>query len=101
MYILGLPEMIYPVGLFGIDICSKGLCDRLDSAFGTAVYLLVKGGRWQEVNIEGFVEFSKEIGDNLGTSIGDDFLGYSMIAVDLTYECSDDISGCIFLFHWH
>ena len=101
MYIFGLPEMVYPVGLFGIDIGSEGLCDRLDCSFGTVVCLLVKGGRWHEVDIEGFVEFSKEIRDTLGSSIRDDFLGYSMIAVDLTYECVDDISGCVFLFHRH
>ena len=101
MCIHGFPEMVYPVGLFGIDVCSKGLCDRLDSAFGTTVCLLVKGGRWHEVNIEGFVEFSKEIGDKRGSSIRDDFLGYLMIAVDLTYECVDNISGCVFLFHRH
>ena len=99
MCILGLPEMVYPVGLFGIDICSKGRCDRLDSAFGTAVCLLVKGGRWYEVNIEGIIEFSKEIRDILGSSIRNDFLGYSIIVVDLTYKYIDDITGCIFLFH--
>ena len=101
MCILGLPEMVCPVSLFGVDICSGGLCDRLDCAFGTAICLLVKGGRCHEVNIESFVEFSKEVGDNLGSSIRDDFLGYSMMAVDLTYECIDDISGCVFLFHRH
>ena len=86
MCILGLPEMVYPVDLFGIDIYSEGLCDRPDSAFGTAICLLVKGGRWHEVNIESFVEFSKEIGDKLGSSIRDDFLGYSVIVIHLTYE---------------
>ena len=101
MYILGLPEMVYPVGLFGIDIGSEGLHDCLDGAFCTAVCLLVKGCQWHEVNIESFVEFSKEIGDKLGSSIRDDFLRYSMIAVDLTYECFDDILGCVFLFHRH
>ena len=44
MCILGLPEVVYPVGLFGIYICSEGLCDRFDGTFGTAVCLLVKGG---------------------------------------------------------
>ena len=101
MYVLGLPEVVYPVGLFGINIGSEGLCDRLDGAFGTVVCLLVKGGRWHKVNIESFVEFSKEIGDNLRSSIRDDFLGYSVIVVDLTYECIDNISGCLFLFHRH
>ena len=101
MCVLGLPEMVYPVSLFGIHIGSQGLCNRLDGAFCATVCLLVKSGRWHKVNIEGFVEFSKEIGDNLGSSIRDDFLGYSMIAVDLTYECIDDISGCVFLFHRH
>ena len=101
MGVLSLPEVVYPVGLFGIDIGSEGLCNRFDGAFGTAVCLLVKCGRWHEVNIESFVEFSKEIGDKLGSSIRDDFLGYSVIAVDLTYECIDDISGCVFLFHRH
>ena len=46
MCVLCLPEVVYPVGLFGIDVCSEGLCDRLDGAFCTAVCLLVKGGRW-------------------------------------------------------
>ena len=101
MGVLGLPEVVYPVGLFGIDIGSEGLCDRFDGAFCTAVCLLIKGGRWHEVNIEGFVEFSKEIGYKLGSSIRDDFLGYSVVAVDLTYECIDDVSGCVFLFHRH
>ena len=101
MYILGLPEVVSQVGLFGIEICSESLCNCLNCAFCAAVCLQVKGGRWHEVNIESFVEFSKEIGDKLGSSIRDDFLGYSMIAVDLTYECLDDISGCLFLFHWH
>ena len=96
---LGDTEVVYPVGLFGIDIGSEGLCDRLDGAIGTPVCLLVKGGQWHEVNIEYFVEFSKEIGDKLRSSIRDDFLGYSMVAVDLTYECIDDVSGCVFLFH--
>ena len=93
--------MVCPVALFGIDIGSEGLCDRLDSAFGTAVCLLVKDGRWHEVNIECFVEFSKEIGYKLGSSIRDDFFGYSVVAIDLTYECIDDILGCGFLFHRH
>ena len=101
MGVLGLPEVVYPVGLFGIDIGSEGLRNRFDGAFCTAVYLLMKGGRWHEVNIEGFVEFSKEIGYKLGSSIGDDFLGYSVVAVDLTYECIDDVSGCVFLFQRH
>ena len=101
MCVLGLPEVVYPVGLFGIDIGSEGLCDRLDGAFCTAVCLLVKGGRWHKVNIESFVEFSKEIGDKLGSSIRDDFLGDSLVGVDLAYECIDDISGCVFLFHRH
>ena len=101
MCILCLPEVVYPVGLFGIDIGSEGLCDRLDGAFCTAVCLLVKSGRWHEVNIESFMEFFKEVGDKLRSSIRNDFLGYSMIAVDLTYECIDDISGCVFLFHRH
>ena len=101
MYILGLPEVIYPVGLFGIDIYSEGLCNELDGAFCTAVCLLVKGGRWHKVNIESFMEFCKEIGDKLGSLIRDDFLGNSVIAVDLTYECVDDISDCVFLFHRH
>ena len=101
MCILGLPEVVYPVGLFGIDIGSEGLCDWFDGAFCTAVCLLVKGGSWHEVNIESFVEFSKEIGDKLRSSIRDDFLRYSMLTVDLTYECIDDISGCVFLFHQH
>ena len=99
MCILGLSEMVYPVSLFGIDIGSEGLRNRLDGAFCTAIGLLVKGGGWHEVNIEGFVEFSKEIGDKLGSSIRDDFLGYSVIAVDLTYEYIDDISDCVFLLH--
>ena len=101
MCILGLPEVVYPGDLFGVDIGSEGLCNRLDGAFSAAVCLLVKGGRWHEVNIESFVEFSKEIGDKLGSSIRDDFLGYSMIAIDLTYECIDNSSGCVFLFHLH
>ena len=53
------------------------------------------------VNIEGFVEFCKEIGYKLGSSIRDDFLGYSVVEIDLTYVCIDDISGCVFLFHRH
>ena len=57
--------------------------------------------RWHKVNIEGFVDFSKEIGYKLRSSIRDDFLGYSVVAVDLTYECIDDISVCVFLFHRH
>ena len=101
MRILGLPEVVYPVGLFGIDIGSEGLRDRFNGAFCTAVCLLVKGCRWHKVNIESFVEFSKEIGDKLRSSIRDDFLGYSVVAVDLTYECIDDILGCVFLFHRH
>ena len=101
MCVLGLPEVVHPVGLFGIDIGSEGLRNRFDGALCTAVCLLVKGGRWHEVNIESFVEFSKEIGDKLGSSIRDDFLGYSVVAVDLTYECIDDISGSVFLFHRH
>ena len=101
MCVLGLPEVVYPVGLFGIDIGAEGLCDCFDGAFRTAVRLLVECGRWHEVNIEGFVEFSKEIGDKLGSSIRDDFLGYSVVAVDLTYECIDDISGCVLFFHRH
>ena len=44
MCVFGLPEVVYPVGLFGIDIGSEGLCDRLDGAFCTAVCLLVKSG---------------------------------------------------------
>ena len=91
--------MVYAVGLLGIDIGSEGQRDCLDGVFCTAVGLLVKGGRWHEVNIEGFVESSKEIRDLLRSSIRDDFFGYSMIAVDLTYECIYDISGCVFLFH--
>ena len=99
MCVLGLPEVVNPVGLFGIDIGSERLCNRLDGAFCAAICLLVKGGRWHKVNIESFMEFSKEIGDKLRSSIKDDFLGYSVVAVDLTYECNDDISGCVFLFH--
>ena len=45
MSILGLPEVVYPVGLFGINIGSKGLHNRLNGTFGTAVCLLVKGSR--------------------------------------------------------
>ena len=101
MCVLGLPEVVYPVSLFGIDIGSEGLCDCLDSAFGTAICFLVKGGQWHEVNIESFVQFSKEIGDKLGSSIRDDFLEYSVVAVDLTYECIDDVSSCVFLFYRH
>ena len=99
--VLSLPEVIYAVGLFGIGVGSEGLCDCLDGVFCTAVCLLVKGSRWHEVNIESFVEFSNEIEDKLGSSIRDDYLGYSMVAVDLTDECIDDISGCVFLFHRH
>ena len=76
--------MVCPVALFGIDIGSKGLCDRLDSVFGTAVCLLVKGSQWHEVNIKHFVEFSKEIGYKRWSLITDDFLGYSVVAIDLT-----------------
>ena len=103
MCILGLldSEVVYPVGLFGIDIGSEGLCNRLDGAFCTAVCLLVKSGRWHEVDIESFVEFSKEIGYKLRSSIRDDFLEYSVVAVDLTHDGIDDISGCVFLFHRH
>ena len=54
-----------------------------------------------EVNIKSFMEFSEEIGEKLRSSIRNNFLGYSMIAVDLTYECIDDISGCVLHFHWH
>ena len=84
MCIFSLPEVVYPVGLFGIDICSEGLGNHLDDVFCTAVCLLVKGGRWHEVNIECFVEFSEEIGDKLRALIRDDFVRYSMVAVDLT-----------------
>ena len=91
--------MVYPVGLFGIDIGSKGPSNHLDGTFSTTVCLLVKGGRWHEVNIESFVEFSKEIGYQLRSWIRDDFLGYSMVALDLTYECIDDISDCVLLLH--
>ena len=101
MYVLSLPVVVYPVGPFGIYICSEGLCNGLDSASCIAICLLVKGGRRHEVNIECFVEFFKDIGDKLRSSIRDDFLGYSIIAVDLTYECIDDISGCVLLFHRH
>ena len=69
MCVLGLPEVVYPVGLFGIDIGPEGLCDRFDGAFCAAVCLLVEGSRWHEVNIECFVEFSKEIGDKLRSSV--------------------------------
>ena len=85
MCILGLPEVVYPVGLFGIDIGPEGLCNRLDRAFNTAVYFLVNSGRWHEVNIDSFVEFFKEIGDKQWSSIRGDFLRYSIIAADLTY----------------
>ena len=101
MCILGLPEVVYPVGLFGIDIRSEGLHNCLDGAFCTAVCLLVKSCGWHKVNIEGFVELSKEIGDKLQSTIRDDFVRYSMVAVDLTYEFIEDISGCILLFHWY
>ena len=101
MCILSLSKVVYPVSLFGIDVCSKGLRKRLDGAFCTAVCLLVKGCRWHEVNIESLVEFCKEIGDKLWSLIRDDFVRYPVIAVDLTYECIDDISGCVFLFHRH
>ena len=60
MRVLGLPEVIYPVGLFGIDIGMEGLCNRLDGAFCATICLLVKGGRWHKVNIESFMEFSKD-----------------------------------------
>ena len=99
--VLALPEVVYPVGLFGIDIGLEGLCDCFDGAFSTAICLLVKSGRWHEVNIKSFVKFSKEIGYKLGSSIRDDFLGCSVIAVDLTYECIDDVSGCVFRFPGH
>ena len=101
MCVLGLPEVVYPVGPFGIDIRSNGLCNPLDGAFGAAVSLLVKGGQWHEVDIESFVEFSKEIGDKPGSLIRDDFLRYSVVAVDLTYVYINDISGCVLLFHQH
>ena len=55
MCVLGLPEVVYPVGLPGIDIGSEGRCNRLDGAFCTAVCLLVKGSRWYEMNIESFI----------------------------------------------
>ena len=101
MCVLGLLEVVYPVGLFGIDIGSEGLCNRLDGAFCAAVCLLMKGGRWHEVNIEGFVEFSDKVGYKLRSSIRNNLVGYSVIAVDLTYEYIDDVSGCVFLFHRH
>ena len=66
MCVLGLPKVVYPVSLFGIDIGSEGLCNGFDGTFGTAICLLVKGCRWHEVNVESFVEFSKEIEDKLG-----------------------------------
>ena len=44
MCLLGLPEVVYTVGLFGINIGSEGLCNRFDGAFCTAVCLLVKSG---------------------------------------------------------
>ena len=101
MGVVGLPEMVYPVGRFGIDIGSEDLCNCLDGAFCAAICLLVKGGRWHKVNIESFVECSKKIGYKLGSSIRDNFLGYSVVAVDLTYECIDDVTGGVFLFHRH
>ena len=55
IYILGLPKVVYPVGLFGIDICSEVLCNCIDGAFGTAVCLLVKYSRWHVVNIKSFM----------------------------------------------
>ena len=101
MCVLGLPEVVYPITLFGIDIGSEGLYNSFDGALCTAVCLLVKVGRWHEVNIESFVEFLKAIGDKLGSSIRDGFLGYFLVTVDPTYECIKDISGCVFLFHRH
>ena len=101
MCVLGLPEVVYPVGLFGSDVCPESLCNRHNGAFCATVCLLVKGGRWHEVNIKSFMEFSEEIGYKLWSSIRDDFARYSMVAVDLTYECMDDVSGCVFLFYQH
>ena len=101
MCILGLSEVVYTVDLFGIDICPEGLCNCLDGALCAAIRLLVKSSRWHKVNIEDFVEFSKEIGDKLQSSIRVDFMRNSMVAVDLTYEYIDDISGCVFLLHRH
>ena len=101
MCVLRLPEVVYAVGLLGIDIGSECLRNRLYGVCCSAICLLVKGYQWHKENIESFVEFPKEIGDKLGSSIRDNFLGYSMIAVDLTYECIDVISGCVLLFHRH
>ena len=103
MYIFGLPKVVYPVGLFGIDIGSEGLHNRLDGAFCAAICLLVKCSRWHEVNVKSFIEFSKEIGDKLRSSIRDDFARHptGMAVADLTYECINDISGWVFLFLRH
>ena len=75
MCVLGLPKMVYLVRLFGIYIGSKGLCYSFDGAFYAAICLRFKGYYWHEVNIKSFMEFSKEIGDKLGSSIRDEFLG--------------------------
>ena len=98
MCVLGFPEVVYPIVLFGIDICSEGLCNRLDGVFCTAVCLLVKGSQWHEVNIESFVEFCEEIGYKLWSLIRDDFMRYSMEAVEHTYECIYDVCVVYFFF---
>ena len=97
----GVTAVIYPIGLSSIDIGSKCLCNCLDGAFYTTICLLLNGGRWYKVNIESFVEFYKEIGYKLWSSIRDDFIREFMIAEDLTYIFIDDISCSVFFFHQH
>ena len=101
MCILGLRGVVYPVGLFGIDIGSKGLHNHLTSVFCTAVCFLVNGGQWHEVNIVRLVEFSKVIRYNLHSSIRHDFMRYSKVTVDHTYKFIKDVSGFLLILHQH
>ena len=47
---------------------------------------------------ECLVQFCEVVGYKLGTSIRDDFLGDSVVTVDLTYEGFDDVSSVELLF---
>lgn len=90
--IFGAPEVFNPVVLLGIDVASKDLGNALVGSFCAAVGLLVECGGGKEVDTVGLVEGIVEIGDELRSSIGDDFPRNAMSAVDMLDEGVADVS---------
>ncbi len=78
---LGKREPITPVGLLMVNEDAEVLLHFLVNPFSLSICLWVKGGGCVQCDVEHSVEFFHELGDELWSAVGDDYLGHSMAGV--------------------